>query len=78
MLAEEIVTRHQRVIFWNFKDSVKQVCVGVDGKLESHFREGSLEEVSHGKYLLFLEQREILHCDFSDEMFPRLSFVSPK
>lgn len=44
--------RHQRVIFWNFKESVKQVCVGVDKKLEPHFREGSLEEISHGVFAL--------------------------
>lgn len=49
VLAEEILVRNQKVIFWNFKKGVREIIVGVEGKLEAHFRDGSLEEVCRGK-----------------------------
>lgn len=48
MLAEDVVARSQKVVFWNFKDSVRDVCVGIDGGLSKYFKEGTLENIADG------------------------------
>lgn len=40
--------RNQKIVFWNFKNSVRDVCVGVDCGLSKYFKDGSLELIADG------------------------------
>ncbi|CAH1996916.1 unnamed protein product [Acanthoscelides obtectus] len=44
-LNEELKLRDQKLLFWNFKDSVKDTCIGVNGTLSSILVDGELQEV---------------------------------
>ncbi|KAF2887549.1 hypothetical protein ILUMI_18624 [Ignelater luminosus] len=45
VLSDDLMLRHQKMIFWNFKSDIMNICIGVDKKLVEYFRDGSLEEI---------------------------------
>lgn len=45
--------RNQKIVFWNFKNSVRDVCVGVDNGLGKYFKDGPLETITDGNRLTF-------------------------
>ncbi|KAK5640780.1 hypothetical protein RI129_009327 [Pyrocoelia pectoralis] len=49
VLADDLILREQSIIFWNFKDNVRNTCKGVDPKLVDYFKEGSLEDIVEEK-----------------------------
>lgn len=49
VLFDDMKLRDQILIFWNFKSSVRDVCVGVEEKMAHLFREGTLKDVIDGK-----------------------------
>nr|CAH7721952.1 unnamed protein product [Callosobruchus chinensis] len=44
-LYDELKLRDQKLVFWNFKDSVKDTCIGVNTTLSSILLDGELQEV---------------------------------
>ncbi|XP_072385633.1 sodium-independent sulfate anion transporter isoform X1 [Diabrotica undecimpunctata] len=45
VLQDELNIRNQKVIFWNFKKSVINTCLGVNENLKENFREDSLQQI---------------------------------
>nr|CAI5829137.1 unnamed protein product [Callosobruchus analis] len=43
-LYDELKLRDQKLVFWNFKDSVKDTCIGVNAILSSILLDGELQE----------------------------------
>lgn len=46
VLVEDITQRKQKIIFWQFKLSVMNICLGTDEKMLKFFKDDSLESLS--------------------------------
>ncbi|KAF7278208.1 hypothetical protein GWI33_008702 [Rhynchophorus ferrugineus] len=44
-LHDNLKVRNQILVLWNFKDSVKQICIGDSKKLTNNFHSGELEDI---------------------------------
>lgn len=56
VLADDISLRGQKLVFWNFKKSVIDICIGIDPTMVKYFREGlTVEDVLlEGNKLFFV------------------------
>jgi hypothetical protein len=50
MLVDDLNTRNQKIVFWNWKHSAEVVCRGIDAKMSKHFSyEDNLECMLQGE-----------------------------
>lgn len=40
-----MVLRNQKIVFWNSKESVKEVCLGIDENMRKFFKDGSIDAI---------------------------------
>lgn len=48
-LLEDLDARNQKLLFWNFSQSVTEICTGDNKKLIEYFKSGEFDLVIQGK-----------------------------
>lgn len=56
-MKKELERRNQKLIFFNFKKSVRESIIGTDAKLSENFRGGLMENVFEGKVSIVYERK---------------------
>ena len=55
LLIEDIETKKQKIVLWNWKHSIEVVCRGLSPKMQEYFHyEDDMESLLRGKQMLCL------------------------
>nr|XP_022916684.1 sodium-independent sulfate anion transporter isoform X2 [Onthophagus taurus] len=60
-LADDLKSRNQSIVFWNFKESVKKICTGVDNSMYQYFRDGNLKDIIENPALNRIHPESIVY-----------------
>lgn len=48
VLVDDLILREKTVIFWEFKENVINICMGIDKNMFKYFKDGPLEDIISG------------------------------